>query len=592
MLQKEEHCKKAKCQKGVSLVPCVVWVCCPKTSTSAKETVMQMTTFGTSPIDPKEAEKALASKRPNFIRAFFGLENAHMILIKGDNLISKKLVNLAGEECRRMAGTVHALVFRNDGYPKNLYGVSDMDTGTIAINLEHIWAVCCEQAQEKDCYVSIRALWTAHILHTVGHELDHLSYSGLERVEYEQIPQPEREDRANKHATELLYDIAASFDIEPGQLHLDPTLYIKMTQLFQTRGNEPWVIRQRKLLEDALIYDDPNNKHVRCTTLHDWFQMKSGRAGGPEWRQPTFPVSIVFYEDHPGQMAVFSPQSAPEAPAAVVAPVALAPTPVIAVQQPAAVDMSPRIGEEGTAVMVEEGEVQSDVFYPDDEGDPNAVPVMACGMTAAATAPIAPPAYVPVAGPDTVPVMNAQIAQTAAYQGAAAGPYKKKEQKMFAPNNYSDEQIQAFMGAVYKRLHANIFNKCGRQPNGTFTNAAAILEGVRVDDLETSMGVKGIVAEYDTFDANGRWSPGEKCNGFIRGQIFSKSKLPGYVLYLNLRGFGAKRVLSPQNPNTASTTAAKARVGVAITFVINGDKEDADKSKWVGRFENNDWITK
>jgi hypothetical protein len=240
---------------------------------------------------------------------------------------------------------------------------------------------------------------------------------------------------------------------------------------------------------------------------------------------------------------------------------------------------------------VEEGDMQSDVFYDDGEGDPNGVPVMAMGCvgTAPVAATMAPPTYVP-AGVDEVPIMNAQVAQTAALQGAAAGPYKKKEQKMFAPNAYTDEQIVAFMSVVYKRLHANIFNKCGRQPNGTFTNAAAILEGVRIDDIETSMGVKGIIAEYDTFDANGRWGLCEKCNGYVRGQIFSKSKLPGYVLYLNFRGWGAKRVLTPQNPNTSSSTAAHARNGMAITFVINGDKEDADKGKWVGHFENNTWI--
>ena len=163
--------------------------------------------------------------------------------------------------------------------------------------------------------------------------------------------------------------------------------------------------------------------------------------------RPTFPVSIVFHEDHPGQMAVFSPQGMPEAAEAVVQPVALAPTPVIAVQPAPVVNTEPALGQEGTSIMVDAGEMQSDVFYEDGEGDPNGVPVMACGMAPAAA--VAPPVYVPppVAGPDMVAVMNPQVAQTAALQGAAAGPYKKKEQKMFTPNNYSDEQIQAFMGA-------------------------------------------------------------------------------------------------------------------------------------------------
>jgi hypothetical protein len=551
---------------------------------------MITTHFGTKPIDPKAAEKALASQKPNFIRAFFGLENAHMVLVKGDQLISKKLVNLAGEMIRSL-GIINTLVFRNDDRPKNVLGMSDMDAGTIVVNLERIWQVCCELAEEKDCHISIPALWTMHILNCIAHEMDHLTFSGLDREEYEQMPVMEREERAQKHALAFVEEMAQQYDIEPGELHSDPMLYIKMTQLFQTRGNEPWVIRQRKLLENALVYDDPDNGQARCTKLHDWFMMASNKPDGPEWRQPTFPVSIVFHEDHPGQMAVFSPQGLPAAVEAVVQPVVLAPTPVIAVQQ-AAVDMSPRIGEEGSVIMMEEGDMQSDVFYPDDDGDPNAVPIMAIGCMGAApaAAPIAPPAYVPPVGVDEVPVFNAQVASAAALQGAAAGPYKKKAQKMFPPNNYSDEQIQAFMGAVYKRLHATIFSKCDRQFNGTFLNAAGIIEGVRIDDLETAMGVKGIVAEYDTIDAQGRWSPAEKCNGYIRGNIFSKTKLPGYTLYLNLRGFGAKRVLTPQNPNTSSDNAGKARNGMAITYIINGDKEDADKAKWVGRFENNTWI--
>lgn len=556
---------------------------------------MQMTTFG-APIDPKAAEKAAASKKPNFIRAFFGLENAHMVLVKGDNLIAKKIVNLAGEMIRSL-GIINTLVFRNDGYPKNLYGVSDLDAGTIVVNLERHWEACIEMAQAADCFLSIRAIWIIHILNCIGHEMDHLTFSGLDRKDYEQMPQPEREARAIEHAKAFVAEMATQYDMEPEQLHTDPTLYIKMTQLFQTRGNEPWVIRQRKLLEDAMIYSDPDMPQTRCTKLHDWFQMRSTKPDGPEWRQPTFPVSIVFHEDHPGQMAVFSPQGAPQAIEAVVQPVALAPTPVIAIHPATIADMSPRIGEEGSVVMMDDGEMQSEVFYPDDDGDPNATPVMAScggmgqpGYMHPVAAPAAPPAYAPaVAGVDMVPIMNTQVAQVAGYQAAAAGPYKPKAQKTFAPNNYSDEQIQAFVAILYRRLHAAIFTKCDRQANGTFLNAAGILEGVRIDDIEQSTGVVGLVAEYDTFDANGKWSPGEKCNGYVRGQIFSKSKLPGYVIYLNLRGYAAKRVITPQNTNTNSDNAGKARNGMAITYVINGDKADDDKSKWVGRFENNDW---
>ena len=536
---------------------------------------MNMTTFG-APIDPKAAEKATASKKPNFIRAFYGLENAHMVLVKGDNLIAKKIVNLAGEMIRSL-GIINTLVFRNDGYPKNLYGTSDLDAGTIVLNLEHHWEACIEIAQQKDCFLSIPALWTIHILNCIAHEMDHLTFSGLDRKDYEQMPQPEREERACKHALAYVEELATQYDMEPGQLHTDPMLYIKMTQLFQTRGNEPWVIRQRKLLEDALIFSDPDMPQTRCTKLHDWFQMRATKPDGPEWRQPTFPVSIVFHEDHPGQMAVFSPQGQPAAIEAVVQPVVLAPAAAITVPQPATV----------MAITTEVAPMEQQTYYDDDYPSPDAEPIMACGSTAPAPAPSAyvpPPAGVPTMS--MIPIMNKQVAQVAGYQAAAAGPYKKKVQKMFAPNNYSDEQIQAFVGAVYERLHAAIFTKCEWQPNGTFTNAAGIIEGVRIDDLETAMGVKGIIAEYDTVDAEGRYAPGVKCDGHVRGQIFSKTKMPGYTLYLNLRGFGTKRVVTPQNPNTASDNAGKARNGMAITYVINGDKEDADKSKWVARFEN------
>jgi hypothetical protein len=59
---------------------------------------------------------------------------------------------------------------------------------------------------------------------------------------------------------------------------------------------------------------------------------------------------------------------------------------------------------------------------------------------------------------------------------------------------------------------------------------------VNIADRCLKYGMPDVVMEYNTHDAQGKklWgNRAEKCAGTIRGEVFSKSQLPGYTLYLN-----------------------------------------------------------
>jgi hypothetical protein len=212
-----------------------------------------------------------------------------------------------------------------------------------------------------------------------------------------------------------------------------------------------------------------------------------------------------------------------------------------------------------------------------------------------------PPAVVP--GASFLPPHLSNPAAAGAAGVAAVGGQSSvnKEPKMYPPNKHEQTRIKAFMDAVYQRLYAHLFTHCGwtGTPGGMdwhFSDPTGVIsKPVNIADLIHAYGMPDVVMEYNTHGADGRKiyaknGTAEKCNGYIRGEIFSTSKLPGYTVFINVHGLALKRVLTPQNTTKESTTALKARAGHCIAFLIKGDDGVAENDKWIGRFEDNVWI--
>jgi len=136
------------------------------------------------------------------------------------------------------------------------------------------------------------------------------------------------------------------------------------------------------------------------------------------------------------------------------------------------------------------------------------------------------------------------------------------------------EQLE-LVKLVNMRLYVHIFTKCGFNPAApvSFDNPGGVAEPVFIGDIPN---VQQLFLSMDTVDAQGTRTNDVQIVDQIKGQVFSKSGLPGYVLYLNVTGFKVKRVLVPQNPNklkngVPSPYAQNARNGWAVCWFIGND---------------------
>jgi hypothetical protein len=165
---------------------------------------------------------------------------------------------------------------------------------------------------------------------------------------------------------------------------------------------------------------------------------------------------------------------------------------------------------------------------------------------------------------------------------SAPQTYAQKPARTYPANNYTNEQLVAMANAVFKRCNDAIFTKCGWNGHGGFTNPAAILDPIRIDDIVPA----DFVMEAEGVDANGRWNEHIPCGTVIRGQVFRNTGLPGFKIHMNARGTDLVRVILPQNLNKPSRSAADAKAGNRIIWVM---RDNDPTNKWVGSFTNDVW---
>jgi len=118
----------------------------------------------------------------------------------------------------------------------------------------------------------------------------------------------------------------------------------------------------------------------------------------------------------------------------------------------------------------------------------------------------------------------------------------------------------------------NFYMRCYQQ---MFT--AGVLEPLHLTDAEKSLDliVKCMVAN----PSGEGWIAGDvRTAGYIKGCLYSGGKVSAYDLYLNWGGTERHMKLITQNPEKQSKTAARARAGAKIVWILDADEEDAKKS--------------
>jgi len=150
----------------------------------------------------------------------------------------------------------------------------------------------------------------------------------------------------------------------------------------------------------------------------------------------------------------------------------------------------------------------------------------------------------------------------------------KPAMRQLEPHNIPVEQCKAISKAVLLRLYAHLFQKCGWNGAGGFTNLRGVLEPVYIGDIP---GANQLFHSYEVIE--NKTMAEKRIVDTIQGHIMPKAGIPGYHLYLNIGGMKYKRAFLPQNsnktkPNSSELTAwaARAKTGEMIAMLTEEGK--------------------
>jgi hypothetical protein len=511
------------------------------------------------------------------------------VVLLGTEYLGDKLTGLVLEMVKGYAEHVSVLEFRIDNYPQDaegpVFGMAFADTHSAAINLEHCWHRACKTAAKGEENLGFMGLLWINILSAVGHELDHLGMAGSDREQYELMRMDEEEckaleETASDEAMKLIVNLARKFNVEIPQADAFGWFGMKLQELFITDSTKDldWVKLTQKQIADSIVYNEGEGKE--CKTFRQFVQL--AHASDENWdEQPVVHVDMIAHLA--GDVLTVSLSDAPET-VVVAENIVEEPVEMVADQ---ATGMFVGAGEgEEAATVVDDQQPEEETVVVGNPVEAAAAGMMAGvaamgGQTAGAQMTLPGMAVEEVPLPAPVAEAQAQVVNAA----ATAVPPATQTPTSYAPCNMDLSMAPAVLEAVWKRLYHHVFTKCGWMQNPQtgrfyFANAAAVLEGVNIQDIITHFGADGFIMEYDTINAQGQGPLPEQCQGMIRGHLSTKQGLPVYHVYININGRRIKRVFTPQNPekmganNAYSKTAVESQQGHMIAWVWKDEAAD------------------
>jgi len=449
---------------------------------------------------------------------------------------------------------VNRIYFDGAGYPAGLHGAWVGHDATI--NLKECFRTAVVATQERP-ELSCLALAWHFVLRCVFHELFHAW------AEHPKVADPNdevEEEEAEMFSESQVVLMAMLYDIEMPDME-DMGL---LTELFHEAVDEHleadptnmWAQIQAELFRDGDIYHEGT---LVIDSYREFVRSISSRDDDYRWGEKPAAVSaenVAPETPQPPKESPTAPSPAPT-PSHPVAPPTPPPTP-----SSPEVDPTPPAPSVSEAPEVHEPTVTPTERYFDD-GPP--MPEDEEYFEADRGEIMPGPAPVHVVAP----------------QKAFDGPM---------------EEIVSTMQAIYVRLARYMFDKCQWNGQGYFGNPAGVLEPVYVGDLPYA---EQLLVSCDSLNHKGQKAERQIIK-HAKGTVFSNSKLPAYVLYVNINGKKCKRVLVPQNADKESKSAKNARNGDRIVWVINGDMSDTDvenaranggrASKFIAMIKNDQYI--
>lgn len=493
------------------------------------------------------------------------------VKVKGSELISKRMFELL----------THILSLQNDFGIKTiefctdkvlddkgeeLLGCAYPETDSIKINLPKHVDSALNKCVGKGYDMSFSAYIWHNTLQTICHEVFHIwsrnsADNKMDEIEGE-------EEMARDWAMATVIEMAKKISIEPVSPEEQPFFGPKILEfrdlLDNADPNDENLKQQRYMFDNGLVWSDEN---MNIFTLKELYRIISDDHDSDEWKAEE--NAIRFVEKGTAKTVE-------------------APTPPV--EKPAIEEATPTPPEENTIPIDDAG------YYNDEDIDPEygyaSGPILDVDQEeqillrpGVSEKPACRPA------PPTVDDLPAETKVSMAFGKLPAPPPPAAPVGAMTapvPNTNSDlsmEEITQIVKTVFGRLYCHIFTKCGYQLDGypipsaakePFNNPFAVLDPVFINDIN---GAEKIFKTMDTQDANGKWAPGTIITGSIKGQVFKKSGLPGYILYLNVNGQTLKRLLVPQNINTGSKPALAAKNGACIAWLIDGTADGGGRWK-------------
>jgi hypothetical protein len=478
-------------------------------------------------------------------------------------------------------------------------------TMTITIFLQNHWKECLKLiVEDPENKMSLRALVWYNVILSFFHELCHARTlteglaSGEIKSSDDFIWTQDHEDAASLYAQNQLRELAKQIDIE---IPVDDPLFGAAFNEFDERikpledQNYPWITAHHRMVTKGLVCstETEDGETVDISSFKEFMRMSCLTAEDRE--DPAWKTN--------GTSFIINKEKIPEAVETIILPPpADLGSPVL--NQPAQPVTPPP--QEASAVYDYNEYMESGIEpdYAQEYGEPVYTPapvqpvaqtptlVTPTAQSPTLTTPAAPTLNTPVATPPNTGYVNPVMAAQAAANGQPIQQQTSGNVPATCPPlEMPMEQVMNIVQTVFMRLYYRIFTKCGFNPAEptSFGAPGGVYDPVHIGDIP---GANKVFLSMDVTDEQGKQVRDVPILDSIKGQVFGKSGLPGYWLYLNVNGRKMKRTLVPQNPNKETAQgsgvftamAQRVRQNWAIAWVI-ADAYDGQKSEMMVKIE-------
>ena len=476
--------------------------------------------------------------------------------IHNTQLVSKEFLGILEYILVKMEPehTLFSIVLDNtsglkDGEGEPLYAQLMPKTHSVIISLLHHFNSAYDTISEIDekmgyCPVAIRTVIWHSLLITIFHEIHHAKRYA-ENVDIEWTD--EEEGAANDYADWRIEALAKECIIELPAKEDDTFFFKTLIELREvlTDAKEEWADHQVRMFDEGIVSSTKgiDEEGVDIMTFKEFIRLQSTDPKNADWAKTLMPEIIPTGTPLPDTTSV-------------------GPTPEMA---------AAALCHDNTDVGVPWVEGNNDGDIMDQFANEILTPSSQVAPTETMVLPITTFNGVK---PENFsnPVTAAMAGGGTVTSGVPGGQQGDQALVKVTPPTISLAEQMEIVKTINMRLYVHIFTKCGFNPVSptSFDNPGAIGEPVFVGDIPN---IQQIFLSMNTVDTKGVRQNDVQISDQIKGQVFSKSGLPGYWLYLNTGGFKVKRVLVPQNPNkmkngAIAPYAQNARNGWAVCWFI------------------------